>query len=74
MGGAKKGDRDVVSSTRIAHGMEWLAKIAYKMNQKLERFTPSCKGLLRIAQDPGKFIDLRHHAIVVRAVFRLVSA
>ena len=41
LGRAKKSNRDVVSSTRVAHGVEWLAKIAYKMNQKLERFAPS---------------------------------
>ncbi len=71
---AENCDRNVVSSTRVRHGVERLAQVADKMNQELERLTPGRKGLRRIAQDLGKLIDLRHHAVIVRAVFRLVPA
>jgi hypothetical protein len=59
---------------RVRNGVERLAQVADKMNEKLERFTPGSKGLIRITKDPGKLLDLAHHAFIVRAIFRLILA
>src|SRR5450631_3667840 len=66
---AKDGYWNVIASACVCHGVERLAKIADKMDQKLERLAPSRERLLRITQDPGKSINLGHHAFVFRAVF-----
>src|ERR1700733_6557416 len=69
---AKDGDGNVIASARVCHGVDQLAKIADKMDQKPERLAPSRERLLRITQDPGKPIDLRDHAVVIRAILRFV--
>ena len=69
---AKDGNGNVIASARVCHGVEGLGNIADKMDQKLERLAPSREGLLRVTQDSGKLIDLRHHAVVFRAVFWFV--
>src|ERR1700677_2459200 len=74
LGGSEYRHWNIVSSARIAHGMKRLAQVAYKVNYVLKRFTTGREGLRWIAQDMGKLGDLRHHAIVVRAVLRLITA
>jgi hypothetical protein len=74
LGGTKSRNGNVVSAARIRHRVKGLAKVADKVNQKLQGFAPRRKRLPRIAQDSGKLIDPGHHAIIVRAVLRLIPA
>ena len=64
---------DVIPAPGLVNGVEWLVNVTDKMDQKLERLAPSRERLLRVTQDPGKLIDLCHHAVVFRAVFRFIS-
>src|SRR5579859_8242565 len=72
LGRAEHGNWNVVASARVCRGVERLAKVADKMNQKLEGLAAGREGLFRVTQDPGKLIDLGHDAVVFGAVFWFV--